>query len=72
MSDDHHTLAAPEDEQYVSSVARAAGLTITPNRLPELTEKYRELLAQLRELDRLDLDGIVPVSGFDPDWRDES
>lgn len=49
-------------EDAVALLAKAAGIPIAPNRLPDVTAVLAELFALETMLDELDLSGIEPLS----------
>lgn len=53
----------------VRVLAAAAGVSIAPERLPEVTARLRDLAAMLADLEALDLAETAPETSFDPGWE---
>lgn len=59
-------------DEIVAELARMAGFSVSPERLPGVTERLRDLYRLAADLDGLDLDGVEPASGYDPEWPEEA
>jgi Asp-tRNA(Asn)/Glu-tRNA(Gln) amidotransferase C subunit len=60
------------DEATIEQLARLAGITIAPDRLPGAAERLKEMLDFLHQLDELEISEEPPASVFDPSWEIES
>jgi Asp-tRNA(Asn)/Glu-tRNA(Gln) amidotransferase C subunit len=56
------------DEAVIEQLARMAGISIPPDRVPGATERLNEMLAFLRQLDDLEIGEEPPAAVFDPSW----
>jgi Asp-tRNA(Asn)/Glu-tRNA(Gln) amidotransferase C subunit len=61
-------LAKSSSEEEVAVLARAAGLTIPPQRLAVVAERLRDMYELAAVIEEHDLDGIEIGSRFDPSW----
>jgi Asp-tRNA(Asn)/Glu-tRNA(Gln) amidotransferase C subunit len=59
-------------EEVVERLLRLAGFAVTPERLPAVTERLRDLYVLAADLDGLDLDGVAPATDYDPSWPEEA
>jgi Asp-tRNA(Asn)/Glu-tRNA(Gln) amidotransferase C subunit len=63
-----------DDEQLtddaVAALARLAGITIAPERLPAVAATWRDLLERARELEAVDLGTVEPAISFDARWEE--
>jgi Asp-tRNA(Asn)/Glu-tRNA(Gln) amidotransferase C subunit len=59
-------------EEVVAELARMAGFAVSPERLPGVTERLRDLYQLAADLDGLDLDGVEPATDYDPTWPEEA
>ena len=52
------------DEAQVRQLAALAGIQLNEDEVPEVTNRFQSLIAELDRLKELDIDGIEPVVIF--------
>ncbi len=52
------------DETQVRQLAELSGIKLNEDEVPEVTNRFQSLIAELDQLKELDLDGIEPVVIF--------